>query len=161
MSQVNVGIEWRGRLWAYAPLFLWIGVIFMLSSPQASMSETSRIIGPLINFFFPDISDESRRFIHVCVRKTAHLTEYAMLGLLAARAFASTISLIRWRYLLAIALVAAIASLDEYYQSFLASRTSTVWDVVLDIFGGAVAVCVLWLVRKWRFRPQQNKITST
>lgn len=154
-------MDWRGRLWAFAPLFLWIGVIFMLSSPQASMSETSRLIGPLISFFFPEISDESRRFIHVCVRKTAHLTEYAVLALFAVRAFAATVSLIRWRYLLAIVPVVVVASLDEYYQSFLASRTSTIWDVAIDIFGGAVAVFTLWLFQRRGLRREQNKTRST
>src|SRR5437868_2832413 len=78
---------WRVRLWLYAPLVFWIGVIFFLSSPQGSMNETSRIIGPILHLLFPAISPETEGLVHFYVRKAAHLTEYAILGVLACRAF--------------------------------------------------------------------------
>lgn len=158
MSQVNSGIDWRGRLWAYAPLILWVCVIFLLSSPQGSMSETSRIIGPLITFFFPEMPEASRQIIHGYVRKTAHFTEYAMLAFLTARACAATLSLARWRYLVPVASVSAVAFLDEFNQTFLASRTGSIWDVALDISGGIVMITALWLIgrpRPWAEEPDE------
>jgi VanZ family protein len=47
---------------------------------------------------------------------------------------------------------AIIAVLDETNQSFIAARTSSWWDVALDISGAVVMVIVLALV-KWP-RPQ-------
>lgn len=131
----------RVWLWSYVPLFLWIAVIFFLSSPSGSAANTSLIVGPLLHFFFPDISDVRVEFVHAIVRKSAHFTEYAILALLAIRAFtASTGILYKLRWVLPLVLVAAVAALDEFNQSFEPSRTSSAWDSVLDLTGGTVAI---------------------
>jgi len=140
---------WRIRLWAYAPLLLWIGLIFLLSSPQGSLSETSRIIGPILTFFFPEMPDATRQVVHGYVRKTAHFTEYAVLAFLAVRACMATFSLVRWRYLLALSLVVIVAFLDEFHQSFYSSRSGSIWDVALDISGGLFALGLILLVKRW------------
>lgn len=137
----------RASLIRYAPLFLWIGVIFFLSSPEASSEETSRIIGPLLHFFFPDLSPATEAAVHAIVRKTAHFTEYAILAFLAIRSFSTSASVFvrQRRYIFALVIVIAAASLDEFNQSFEASRTSSIWDVLLDIFGGVtVLLIVIW-----------------
>ena len=51
-------------------------------------------------------------------------------------------------------LVISLASADELNQSFQASRTSSGWDVLLDIFGGISALAAFKLFR----RRAQNKI---
>ena len=135
---------------AYAHVLLWIGVIFLLSSPEGSFSQTSRIIGPLLHFFFPNLPEETQAIIHGYVRKTAHFTEYAVLAFLAVRACGLSFSVFlkKWRYILPIMLVVAIASLDEFNQSFESSRTSSIWDVLLDISGGLAMVVFLWLIKR-------------
>jgi VanZ family protein len=137
----------RVWLWAYAPLVLWLGVIFYLSSPEGAFSNTSRIIGPLLQFFFPDMPEATRMIIHGYVRKAAHFTEYAVFAFLGIRALTmSSSSFLRsYRYLLPLVLVAVVAMLDEYNQSFLASRTSSVYDVLIDIAGGTVMTALLWV----------------
>jgi VanZ family protein len=132
--------KWRASVIRYAPLFLWIGVIFFLSSPEGSANQTSRIIGPLLHFFFPNILPETQATVHAIVRKTAHFTEYAVLAFLAVRAFSSSAR----RYLIALLFVVMTASLDEFNQSFEPSRTSSFWDVLLDISGGFVMIALLW-----------------
>lgn len=149
-------LNWRATIFRYAPLLLWIGVIFFLSSPEGSFSETSRIVGPLLNFFFPNMPEATKAIIHGYVRKTAHFTEYAVLAFLAARAFSGSASHIlqKWRYILALILVAVIASLDELNQSFEASRTGSVWDVAIDISGGLVMIVVLWIFHSRKSNAQ-------
>ena len=136
----------RANIFRYASLLFWIGVIFFLSSPEASFNQTSRIIGPLLNFFFPNMPEATKAIVHGYIRKTAHFTEYAVLAFLAVRAFSGSASfwLKQWRFILALTLVVIVASLDEFNQSFEASRTSSIWDVALDISGGLVMVAVLW-----------------
>ncbi len=46
--------KWRERIIRYAPLILWIGLIMLLSTGQASMSNTSHFIRPVLEFFFPN-----------------------------------------------------------------------------------------------------------
>lgn len=147
--------NWRAKLWAYAPLIFWIGFIFLMSSPAASAEETSRIIGPLLHYLFPEISPQSEAIIHFCVRKTAHFTEYGALAFLGLRACAlsSSTFLRKLRFVLPLLLVAVVASLDEFNQSFEPSRTSSVWDVLLDC-SGAIAMMVFCALIK---RPRLSE----
>jgi VanZ family protein len=144
------------RLWRYGPLVAWAAFVLFASSANFSASNTSRIIRPLLVWLFPDISEASIQQVHFFVRKAAHFTEYAVLALLAARVFrTSSLSALRrsW-WLISFALVAAVALTDEYHQSFLPSRTGTIYDSLLDMTGGAVALACLavWLAARRRGR---------
>jgi VanZ family protein len=136
----------------YAPLFLWIGVIFLLSSGSGSSAATSRIIRPLLEFLFPTASEESLQLMHFYIRKCAHFTEYAVLGYWALRAFIRTASewLRNHPYISAFAVVIVVASLDEFNQRFISSRTSSVWDVLLDISGGIFGIAILFFVSRYK-----------
>ena len=142
---------WRARLWRYGPAAAWAGFVLFASSSGFSASNTSRVIRPLLVWLFPGISEASLLQAHFLVRKAAHFTEYALLALLAARAFhtSSRAALRRRWWLASFALVAAVALADEYHQSFLPSRTGTIYDSLLDMAGGAAALAcaALWLAR--------------
>lgn len=160
---VNVEDEkrgWRRRLWRYGPLVAWACFVLFASSASFSASNTSRIIRPLLLWLFPDISEASLAFVHFLVRKAAHLSEYALLALLAARAFRTSRreSLRRNWWPAAFALVVCVALTDEYHQSFLPSRTGTIYDSLLDITGGAAALtfATLWLSLKRRKAGDAN-----
>ena len=142
---------------AYAPVIFWIGIIFYLSSDQGSMSETSRFIGPILEFFFPNSSEATIKLYHGYIRKAAHFTEYAILALLAARACGFLVShlLRRSWYLLPLALVVLVATADEIGQSFRPSRTASVLDVLIDISGGLFIILVLWLLGKPRVKAPE------
>lgn len=126
-------------LFAYAPLFLWIGGIFYMSSGAGSFEHTSRFIGPLLNFLFPDAPPETIAAYHAFIRKCAHFVAYAILAFLAFRAFAGRA---RWPFI-ALAIVLIVAVLDELNQSYNSSRTGTIADVVLDLAGGLTAVVAI------------------
>ncbi len=147
--------SWRGRLWRYAPLACWIGFIFFASTGAMSASNTSRIIAPLFKWLFPRITEAQLTLVHFTVRKTAHFTEYAVLALLAARAFLPSTQrrLRRGWFVAALALVTLVALLDEYNQSFNPARTGTIWDSLIDISGGATALVLLGL---WRRRGRRE-----
>lgn len=142
----------RGRLWRYGPLALWIGLIFFASTGNLSASNTSRFMRPLLLWLFPDISLSDLLFVNFLVRKAAHITEYALLALLAARAFlTSSHDKLRTKWFIAaFALVAVCALLDEYHQSFLGTRTSTIYDSLIDMCGGAIALALVLLWRSCR-----------
>lgn len=150
---------WRSSLARRAFLILWIGVIFFLSSGQGSMSNTSRFIGPLLHFLFPDSSAELLLVYHNFIRKFAHFAEYAVLAFFAFRAFSSAPQkfLQRFWFPVSLLLVFTIASLDEFNQSFLASRTSSFRDVLLDTLGGTAMLVFLLLFTKFRKNPAMNR----
>jgi VanZ family protein len=140
----------RGRVIRYAPLVLWIGVIFLLSSSQGSMAETSRFIRPLIEFFFPSASPDTFLLVHAFIRKTAHFVEYAVLAMFAAKAlFSSSMPPLRnYWHAFSILLVLIVAAIDETNQSTNFSRTGSGWDVLLDLSGGITAMFTLWIAKK-------------
>lgn len=142
----------RGRFFRYAPLVLWIGVVLFASTGSASMSQTSRFIRPLLEFLFPGAPEETLVSYHAYIRKLAHLTEYAVLAFFASRAFAGSSKNILRKYWFAFAflLIVLIAAIDETNQSFLVSRTGSLYDVLLDATGGAVMILFLYLIESWR-----------
>jgi VanZ family protein len=137
----------------YLPLVIWLLFISYASSDSFSAGNTSRIIGPLVLWLFPDASPERLAMVHFIIRKLAHFTEYAILGFLAARAFrTSTQPAIQghW-FLISLALIVIYALLDEYHQSFVPSRTPSLFDSLIDMAGGLTA---LLLVRRRRAANQ-------
>lgn len=137
----------RERVWRYAPLILWMGFIGFASSVEFSTANTSRIVRPLLLWLFPTISEESIAFVHFFTRKAAHFTEYAVLGLLAARAFSgSSHQVLRRSWFLAgMLLIVAWALLDEFHQSFVPSRTASLSDSIVDVAGGLAGLTGFYL----------------
>jgi VanZ family protein len=146
--------KWRGRIYRYAPLFLWIGIILLASTTQGAMSNTSRFIRPLLIFLFPNAPEEILIVYHGYIRKLAHLTEYAILAFWASRAFStsSVKFLQKYWFVISFVLVLFVASIDEYNQSFNALRTGSIYDVLLDASGGLLMLIILrvWTVLRGR-----------
>jgi len=90
--------------------------------------------------------------VHFVVRKLSHFSEYAILALLAARAFYSSMHAgLRQKWFTgALVLVIIYAFSDEFHQSFEASRTASIYDSFIDIAGGATALLsfAAWHLRR-------------
>jgi VanZ family protein len=147
---------WRQRAWRYAPLLVWMALIFFFSTGELSASNTSRIVRPVLLWLFPDISEERIALVHFIVRKTAHFTEYAILALLAARAFtgSSQTTLRRRWFVTALLLVVFYALSDEFHQTFVPSRTGSIYDSFIDMSGGLTALLFFTLRRRHRERKK-------
>ena len=130
-------------------------VIAIESTDYLSSAHTSRFLYPLFKFLFHmDLAHFA--FWHHLIRKTGHVVGYFIMSVLAFRAWKVTLPdvrvwTVRWGAI-GFAMAALIASLDEWHQSFLPSRTGVFSDVVLDstaALGAQVAIFVYW---KWRAR---------
>ena len=143
----------------WLPVLLWMLFIFIGSTDLLSAEQTSRYIGPFLRWLAPDITDATIVSIQVFVRKCAHLTEYAILVALLYRALRQKNTGL-WRAAAFAFLIAVIcASLDEFHQSFVASRTASPWDVMIDCFGAAIGVafCHAFAPRKNRKSTIENR----
>src|SRR5262245_56323215 len=78
--------KFRAFVIYWLPVCIWMAIIFSASSDRMSFSHSSRIIAPILHWLFPQMSEESVHSIVFAVRKAAHVTEYAILGLLVWRA---------------------------------------------------------------------------
>ncbi len=145
-------IKRHTRLFRYVPFFLWIGLIFYNSTSMAAMSETSRFVRPLLEFFFPSASDETLAFYHSYIRKSAHLFEYGILAFFAARLFWSSSReyLAKKWVVVSLLAVIAIACADELNQGFNPTRTGSVYDVAIDTFGGVIMLSFLVVYKRFR-----------
>ena len=145
----------RSWLWRYGPLILWAILIFIGSTDLLSASHTGGLLTRPLLWLFPHASDATLRTFHFLVRKTGHFTEYAILALLAARAFlTSTSGLLRQRWFwISLLLVIAYALSDEFHQSFVPSRTASIYDSMIDSAGGLTAL-ILLARRKHKRRGQ-------
>jgi len=152
MSDSNSSNKWRGRIIRYAPLILWVAVIFTASSTAGASQNTSVIIRPLLEWLFPAAPAATLAIYHGYIRKLAHFTEYAVLAFLAARAFrlSSKPVLRRFWFVWAFLFVAFVASLDEYNQSFNALRTGSIYDTLIDVSGGLAMILFISAVKFWR-----------
>jgi VanZ family protein len=135
-------------------------LMFGASTDLMSARQTSRIIGPILRWFEPEVSTQTIRKFQVVVRKTAHVVEYAILAWLAWRILARPDGCRpqTWRWSLAVAawsIATLYAISDESHQHFVASRQGSVWDVLLDAFGAAIGLVMLrWFLHRRNRSPE-------
>jgi VanZ family protein len=140
---------------AWIAAILWLIVIAIESTTYLSAHNTSRILYPILHFLF-GMDWAHFEHWHFYIRKTGHVIGYATLSFLLFRAWRATLPVmssarwsLRWTTI-AILGTALVASLDEWHQSFIPSRTGAVSDVVLDTCAGIAAqiLVFLWLSKQ-------------
>jgi VanZ family protein len=151
----------RRRIFRYAPLVLWIGVIFFASTILGSMSNTSRFIRPLLVFLFPTAPEETLVIYHAYIRKFAHFAEYAILAFFAARAFStSSVKLLqKFWFVFVFVLVLFVATIDEANQSFNPARTGSIYDILLDAAGG-LTMLILYYIYRFRTNIESDNTAN-
>ncbi len=134
---------------------LWLGLIVGESTSIASAENTSRILYPLFHFL---LGMGPLRFlvVHFYIRKTGHFAGYFMLSWLLFRSWRATLPFVgangwsmQWARI-SFLMTALVASLDEWHQTYLASRTGSFHDVILDSSGALTAQVVIYLVQLWK-----------
>ena len=128
-----------------------MGLIFFFSTDSFSGSQTSRIIGPVLKWFVPDVSDDSIAAVQLVARKFAHLLEYAILSILICRALAKRgdmQSLPLAALGQSVVFAAVYAGLDEWHQSWTDERIGSLLDVAIDSVGATIgAMFFVWCTR--------------
>ena len=137
----------------WLPVLIWLGFIFIGSTDLLSAEHTSRIIGPILRWFNPRVGVETIARVQFFVRKSGHVTEYAVLATLLWRALRYGTARERRMSVLFVATCfacALFAASDEFHQSFVPSRTASPVDVTIDICGALIGltICVAVVRRK-------------
>jgi VanZ family protein len=153
----------KNVLKAWIAAILWLIVIAIESTNLASANNTSRILYPLLHYLF-GLDLPRFEHWHFFIRKGGHVVGYGILSILLFRAWRATLpamSNVKWTLrwaTIAILGTAFVASLDEWHQSFIPSRTGRWQDVVLDTCAGIAAqlLILLWLTSNRRSRAQMN-----
>lgn len=144
----------KGTVKFWLPVALWAALIFLGSTDLLAQAHTSRWIAPILRWLKPDISWEAIQRVQTLVRKGGHLTEYAVLAVLLARALRAARGLAPgwdWRAArLAWLLATLYAVSDEFHQHHVPSRTASPTDVVIDAVGALTGLLLWWLWNRWR-----------
>jgi VanZ family protein len=149
----------------WLPAALSVLMIFLESTATMSASNTSQWLYPLWVRLFGPISAGHWNEVHHLIRKTGHFVGYGLVSIAFFHGWRCTLHRMaakhwhQWRRaaVLAVLCTLLIASLDEYHQSFLPSRTSSPVDVCIDLCGAVVAQLLVLSViqfvpRRLRFR---------
>jgi VanZ family protein len=140
---------------AWIAAVLWLIVIAIESTSYLSANNTSRFLYPVLHFLF-GINYAQFQPWHHFLRKAGHVFGYGLLSILLFRAFRESLRVVgdsKWHLGWSSAAVfgtAVVASLDEWHQSFLPSRTGRWQDVVLDTSAAVAAQLLLFLFLKLR-----------
>jgi VanZ family protein len=137
----GVGVRLNKVLLRWGLLLLWCGLIFFGTANRHFTGESTHAVvaqaAPSIGLASAGQLD----WLNLAVRKVTHVVMFAVLGLLAWRAFetwrpqrAAT-----WAWLF----VTLYAASDEFHQHFVPGRTASVWDVLLDSTAAAVVLLVV------------------
>jgi VanZ family protein len=149
----------------WLPVGLWMLVIFVASTGALSADNTSRVIGPVLRFFFPDIQPETIAQAQWLCRKAAHAAEYWVLALLVwrARRQGRLASPAEWSWkdaAFALTFAVAYAVTDEIHQAFEPSRQGHPLDVAIDALGAAAGLGLAWWsTRRAAARARQSPPT--
>lgn len=117
----------------------------------------TRLFGPINTLAFLEW--------HHYLRKAGHVFGYAMLSYLLFRAWRATlprVSAALWSLSwasIAFFMTALVASLDEWHQTFIPSRTGTIHDVLLDSTAALGAQILIWIFLRNRRRRQEESFS--
>lgn len=117
-------------IWRWGPVVIWCAFIFWLSSiPHLAIND-----GP---------SD-------LILRKTAHMTEYAILFCLVYRAFAVVTKVWNWKLaVLSLALTVLYAVTDELHQHYVTGRHGAILDIGIDTIGTFIGMAAVGWWQWW------------
>lgn len=110
----------------------------------------SKLIYPDYASYDPEIQEIMTESLTFVVRKTAHFTEYAVLGFLFYFYFQDQ----KYNFLRSVTATGLYACTDELHQLFVPGRSGQLRDVIIDTCGGICGaliaftiLCILYYLR--------------
>lgn len=160
----------KKKILLWVLLLSWMGVIFLFSAQNAdtSSSLSSGFLHRFVLIFLPEQAARNEELVHTLeflIRKGAHMTEYAILAILASaqlrQYFPPYLSenipkKQEWKpksfrhhpffqFLLTLCFIFLYACTDEFHQRFVNGRSGQFTDVCIDTLGGFLG-CLLFLL---------------
>ncbi|MGN1195079.1 MAG: VanZ family protein [Acutalibacteraceae bacterium] len=142
-----------------------MALIFAFSAQKAEQSDNTStgFIQVLAEIFYPGFEslDEEKQqsvveSLQFVVRKAAHITEYASLGVLLC-AFAFTFGMKLRNFLLSFLFGVFYAGTDEFHQLFVEGRSCQFSDVLVDSCGVIIGMAVMYFIVKIILKIKQKR----
>lgn len=147
-------------------------------SHTVSFSRMEKIVWPILSvlvmlavFYFssqngPESASQSSRFARLLqpwldektatfvVRKGAHFTIYLLMGFCVHRSLLAWNVQNAWSIAAAAGICMLYATSDEFHQTFVAARSGSLRDILIDTSGGLCGSLISWLI----FQSKRDKI---
>lgn len=130
-------------------ILMWMSIVFQLSNQQSNKSTG---LSQRITKIF--VSEEKVEIVEPYIRKIAHLSEYALGGILFLSFFLTYDYSDKKRILLSLLFGTGYATLDEIHQLFIDGRAGQIKDVYIDTIGVLIGICIAMIIYKI---SKQNK----
>jgi len=138
------------RLKYWIPAICVAIVISVFSTHYFSGEETARVIIPILHRIFPFATDRELRWMHIGIRKLAHVTEFGTFSIAVFHGVRGGRRGWNLRWAIVTLLIAVTyAGLDEWHQSFVPLREPRVRDVLIDTLGALLAQVLVWIYAKF------------
>jgi VanZ family protein len=152
------------REWAAG--IVWLILIAIESTPWLSFQNTGHLLYQVVSSLLGSANASEISFVNAAMREVGHVTGYGVLSWLLFRAWRATLRspdgpgwAISWSAV-AFVMTAGVASLDEWHQTFLPSRTGSIHDVYLDSAAALIAQLLIFaFLRRRRSRREQAQPT--
>lgn len=167
----------RGLIRNWWPVGVWLAVIRLESTDYASSTNTYGLVYQVTKVVFGAVDPQLVLMLNTILRKSGHFIGYAVLSLLVFLALKYThrdrlrpllqrswggffrdIWQLDWA-VIAVLFSLITAAVDEFHQTFLASRSGTWQDVALDT-AGAVFIQLLLYARALNLQRRQSLTES-
>lgn len=146
-------------------LIIWMVVIFgfsnqnVVSSLSLSDKVASTIIDVVVKVKKKEITPQEKtkmiKNTRVVIRKTAHFTEYFILGILVFKIF--EMYGVQRTLVYSIIFCFLYACSDELHQLFSDGRSAKVLDVLIDTGGSVLSIACLQVIKKRKLRMNMEK----
>ena len=133
-------------------IILWAILVFGMSNQQGEAS--SGLSRKITALFFK--TEEQIGLVEPYVRKVAHVSEYAIGGILFLSLFLTYEWSDKRRIITSVLLGIWYAIFDEIHQLFVPERSGNIIDVFIDSLGICFGVCFMMLIYKI-FKKHQKK----
>jgi VanZ family protein len=146
----------------WIPALIWIAIITVESTDLLSSEHTGSVLYAALTHVFGTIDPSAFEVFHHFSRKAGHFVGFFILSYLLFRAWRATLPTrgsdlwsLPWARI-SFLMSVMVATLDEWHQSTIPSRTGTFHDVILDSTAALVAQAVLW----WLLRAKTVRAHS-
>jgi len=129
----------------------WATLIFYLSTGGFGSSFSEWLLAQALALLHVSVAPATFLALHILMRKSAHLTEYAILAMLLYGSQRDDRPF-EWRprrALACVAIAAAYSLTDEFHQSFVPGRGASLVDCGIDTIGATLRVLVFYLRHGW------------
>lgn len=154
--------KWILRIIATVAVVGWMAAIYLFSADDADTSQkkSDEVVEKVIEVAVETkvvkkerVNKTMREKLSFLVRKSGHMLEYALLGVLTVLACAAwDVRRLHVRALISFVIAVLYAAADEYHQTGVSGRSGEIRDVLIDAGGAAlgIGICifVMWCIRR-------------